>query len=514
MVTRLTRIGLILGVFLGAPTVVHSHDATPAQQDSADVPQLVDTREVSVEGRLISMSPDGSWFAVYANDADALCAHAVSAPDQAHACASFQNNEIHSIALDYLRWSPDGSRLAFTEEGPLYLVDADIWVFTADTGGIVNLTDDGVFGNLPLFDDDLSVPFSMDILPAWSPDGSQIAFARSDWDGDWLGTRLMRLPADGSDTATEVALVDPDMPMIVYFGMDFAPDGDTLYFTIGHPDPDEPRNGVWKVALTSGDSRQLAGRTDPERGYPTVQEVSPLGETILVYDMLYAGRFGNIGSAYGLLTVGDASVEPLVVSESEPEGRQATKLVNPTRATYSPDGHWIVFAQSGVRVASNAIVIRPAGNAGPSADSILLGDLDRLPGAVIAITWATNGLVFLHDTPDSGLILEVAGGNQSPANVSDATPAATPVPAIIEGPIDPTTVSAGTSLVVNDAVAALHSAPGAATPVVAKLSGGAIVTALGPAESADGFLWIPVRDEASSTIGYVRADLVSAAPLT
>src|SRR5438270_12332836 len=55
-------------------------------------------------------------------------------------------------------WSPDGSKIAFTRYGANA---SDIYVMNADGGGIVQLT------NTPGNDDH----------PAWSPDGSKIAFS-------------------------------------------------------------------------------------------------------------------------------------------------------------------------------------------------------------------------------------------------------------------------------------------------------------------------------------------------
>jgi hypothetical protein len=53
-------------------------------------------------------------------------------------------------------WSPDGTKIAFMRDG-------DIWVMNADGSGLVQLTTD------PVYEDD----------PAWSPDGTKIAFMRS-----------------------------------------------------------------------------------------------------------------------------------------------------------------------------------------------------------------------------------------------------------------------------------------------------------------------------------------------
>lgn len=356
----------------------------------------------------------------------------------------------------------------------------------------------------------------MDIVPAWSPDGEEIAFARSPWDGEWRGTQLMTVPADGSNEPAELLVVDPEMPFAVYFGMAYAPDGETLYYTIGLPDLAAPDNGVWRLSLGDGTTEKLAGRAGPERGYPTVQEVSPLGDQILTYDALFASRFGGLGSAYALLDLQNGDIEPLLASEDPGAGRTSVDQFTPQRATYSPDGRWLVFSRRGIQVeAFGGITIRPAENAGYDADTELVpaGVISaRFP--TVTFTWATNGTLFVQTGVDGGFVLTVEDGNDAPevpAAAVAATPGATPASALGSGPVDPGTVVAGVPLVVNETSAGLRSAPSVDAPVVADLAQGTAVTAIGPPETAGGFTWIPVRDDSTGTIGFVRAELVSAA---
>ena len=57
-------------------------------------------------------------------------------------------------------WSPDGTKIAFASDGARALNHGDIFVVNSDGSGRTNLTND------PASDD----------LPAWSPDGTKIAF--------------------------------------------------------------------------------------------------------------------------------------------------------------------------------------------------------------------------------------------------------------------------------------------------------------------------------------------------
>ncbi len=508
--------GLIVVLLTLANMTASAQESTPEAVPSANVPTVTETREVTFEGRYLSMSPDGKWIATYDNEQDRLCAldtarlgEKVTSPnsDSTDSCLSFEEHGILSIAEDYVRWSPDGTRIAFTENGPVYFHDADIWVFTPETGDVINLTDDGVSEGINFLTDVDAEPFDMDILPTWSPDGQLIAFARSPWNGDWRGTQLMLVPADGSGEADTIGSVALTTPMVVYFGMGFSPDGNTLYYTFAQTDTDDSKNGVWEISLDDFAFRHIAGRTDPERGYPTLAAVSPKGDQLLVFDALFAGQFGLIDTPFGLLDLETGDVEPLLAS-----GPDEPLAVVPVRTAFSPDGEWIVFTGTGTQV-SSGLFVRPSSESGPGQDSVLTENTDG-ETPFIGVSWGSNGTIFVQTSPESGIVLEVSGGSEPPAPPqihADSTATASPVAA---GPVDPTLVQAGTELVTNDASVALHSAPDPDAPVVADLSGGTMLVAIGPVEDAGGFAWIPVREPESGTIGYVRAELVSLAPQT
>ncbi len=506
---------LLMALMTLGQVTAFAQDATPAATPAGDIPNVTATREVTFEGQYLSMSPDGKWIATFDPEDDLLCAldaaslsQEVATPESeaSRSCVSFDSYGIHSIAEENVRWSPDSSRLAFTENGAIFLVDADIWVFTPETGDVVNLTDDGVEGSLMIFRDDQRESLTMDLLPVWSPDGEQIAFARSPWNGDWRGTQLMLVPADGSGEADVIGEVAVDMPMIVYFGMGFSPDGGTLYFTRAKTDPDDSNNGVWEISLDTYAFRHIAKRTDPERGYPTLASVSPKGDQLLLYDALFAGQFGPIDSPYALLDTESDDVEPLIASSPD----EPLALV-PVRVAYSPDGEWLVYSGTGTSTASG-LFLRPSSESGPGQDQLLF-DNPNGEFQFSGVSWGSNGTIFAQTSPQSGLIFDISGGNQPPQispAAADATPPAS-ASAVVSGPVDPATVETGTELMTNDAVVALRSAPSTDAPVVAELSVGTTLVALGPVEDVAGFSWIPVREPDSGTIGYVRAELVSIA---
>lgn len=122
-------------------------------------------------------------------------------------------------------WSPDGSLIAFSSERE---AEPDVWVMAADGTGQHQLTDDA----------------ASDWAPAWSPDGTSIVF-NSDRSGTF---DLYRIDADGRNpTALTGGTADDYEP-------DWSPDGDLIAFT-SNRDGDF---GIWMVkADGSGEPRPL-----------------------------------------------------------------------------------------------------------------------------------------------------------------------------------------------------------------------------------------------------------------
>jgi Tol biopolymer transport system component len=115
----------------------------------------------------------------------------------------------NNIDDNYPAWSPDGTQIAWVS-------DADLWVMNATGTGASQLTDDSA--------DELD--------PAWSPDGTQIAFA-SDRNGDfdiWLldvGTGEASVLIQKNGTSERAPSWSPDGESLVY--MSDASGGRELY---------------------------------------------------------------------------------------------------------------------------------------------------------------------------------------------------------------------------------------------------------------------------------------------
>jgi TolB protein len=102
-------------------------------------------------------------------------------------------------------WSPDGSKIAFTRGDAVG--EQEIYVMNADGSGQTNITNS---------------PNSQDLSPTWSPDGTKLAFMSG---GNKLAIYIMN--ADGSG---KVKLTDKDTLTVVEQDPAWSPDGTKIAF--------------------------------------------------------------------------------------------------------------------------------------------------------------------------------------------------------------------------------------------------------------------------------------------
>jgi len=207
-------------------------------------------------------APDGSRIAVVRNDATGPRGIWTVRPDGSSIY------EVTSDTDDQPAWSPDGSRIAFRRRVPGG--GTDIWVVRLDGSGAVNLTADLGATNQasPAWSSGNRIAFShvvngeahiwtmaadgsdkrqvttgpvYDDEPAWSPDGSRIAFQR-------FGDIWEVFPTGGA----------PWLLVQLPFGQftpAWSPDGAMIAFTSKDP------NGVYQVYTVRADGTAIAQRT-------------------------------------------------------------------------------------------------------------------------------------------------------------------------------------------------------------------------------------------------------------
>lgn len=163
-----------------------------------------------------------------------------------------------------LVWSPDSTRIAFTEDLQYNGEESDLWFFDVTAKTFTNRTDDGITGNDWLVKAH-SAP--QDFLPIWSPVSDDVYFFRVQAAAEEnMSLALYRLlPAGNPQLVGKIA---DHVILWTQTHAAIAADGTTIAFTVPNYEPDNPFEGIWRMQLNNGKLEEIASPSNLRVGFP------------------------------------------------------------------------------------------------------------------------------------------------------------------------------------------------------------------------------------------------------
>lgn len=376
-------LALLLIVLAVSPSA--ARPATPAASPAASPVsggawRVAKDRFLTLDGKASSLSPDGKWIAGPGADADTFCVWATRTGKGR--C----QGPVHAIRPETITWAPDSSAVAFSLNAVQFFVDSDIYVFEIKEQKLHDITDDGIVKADLLHPATLTKPVPIDDVPAWSPDGTQLAFVRTNWGKDSHPTELMRIKRTGG-TPTLIRTIDRQAPFAIYEPMKWLPDNRIL-FTIALADLKSTRNGLWRVGLDGkGLKLLLAGDSTAQIPALWLQAISPDGKFASVYSPLILGQFSGRKPAFFLVDLESFNAVPFKTRL----GQLATPPL------FSPDGRALLYVTvegeamhlvvQGFASGKETILVKDLNQGGKNAQHI-----DRSEG----VAWATDNTVLIE----------------------------------------------------------------------------------------------------------------------
>ena len=168
-----------------APTVALDPNATVKVNSARPIIDVLGEKNAV----FAALSPDGKYMAYYIpgdrKTAGQICTYTFDGAGKK--CTDLPLEQFLGYPYQ-LVWSPDSSKITFTEN-PIDLGnDADIWVYDLAAGTVTNITDDGVAG---AWVQPTGTPSTVvDYLPMWGPTDGKIYFWRFQNQGEYMNFTL------------------------------------------------------------------------------------------------------------------------------------------------------------------------------------------------------------------------------------------------------------------------------------------------------------------------------------
>jgi hypothetical protein len=240
----------------------------------------------------VYLAPDGSKFAIvtrefkegYIVSSEELCMYSLSGELQT--CTDLELPPIgYHINLETVRWSPDSTKIVFSEAYFQTGRDSDIWMLDTITNTLSDLTPTPNRNNRDLAarPKDPNLVFSVDIAPQWSTDSQYVYFLR--WilqNVDQHRTALYNVNV----TTDETKEIAPIETYHLGWTHDFAlsPDASQVAYNKWITG-DEEDEGTWFLDVGTGEAK--IAEVPIKKPVPGVLQFSPDGSQVLSVQTLY-----------------------------------------------------------------------------------------------------------------------------------------------------------------------------------------------------------------------------------
>jgi Tol biopolymer transport system component len=348
-------------------------------------------------------SPDGRQVAIVSSES--LCAYRVTTGKR-RACVDVEGSNIVGIDPNSIAWSPDSRYILFSEAFAAtddQSVESDIWRFDPDAKDVTDLTADQLVG--PIGDlQAAGEAFNADTSPAWSPDGSQIFFERSNWNGTSWTTVISGMNADGSGIF-QVVKVDDGAAGAVPSGTLVVTTDGFVIFTRDRGEPTSDGNGIWRVSIAGSTIEQLFAPPAGSTAVPRLASISPDGSSFLLVLIPGGNDGGTSVPTFGLVDRETGVVKLIVrtASNDAPNGRTVA-------ATYSPDGNSIVYVWESAPGAPREVIRRSLQNGSEVVIASGVPSSAASPNG-IGISWVAGGPLVVSAGDDEPAVLRIAAAD-------------------------------------------------------------------------------------------------------
>lgn len=217
------------------------------------------------------LSPDGSRF-IYIKGND-ICLYSIDG--EKGECVTLDKGA--TVDMDSVRWSPDGTKLAFSEDFIDLFRDSDIWLYDVTTNQLTDLTPMPnrrlkVIGNT-----DPTIIYTVDMIPQWSLDSQSLYFIRYSFNqGKDARPDFYKINLKDNSTE-EIARVDAQYAITTY-ALVLSPDNTQLAYNIDTQG--RGKDGIWFLDIATKKANLVAAPV--ENTIPSTYQYSLDGKLLLV----------------------------------------------------------------------------------------------------------------------------------------------------------------------------------------------------------------------------------------